>query len=74
MAVQQASRLASALNRTVDATFSADVSQRDRNALSQLIEDFFGSPVDERETEPGKQTVNNIDNMNTFKLVLIGHE
>ena len=53
MAAQQASRLANALNRTVDVTFPPDVNQCDSNALLQLMEDFFGSPVDECETKPG---------------------
>ena len=45
--------VAKALNRHNDSEFMAALSKRDRTAMSELVEDFFCSGLDEE--EPGKQ-------------------
>ena len=45
--------VAKALNRYSDSAFMAALSEHDRAAMSELVEDFFCSGVDEE--EPGKQ-------------------
>ena len=58
--------VAKALNRYNDSTFMAALSECDRAAMSELVEDFFYSGFDEK--EPGKQLYIKIYFQNTIEI------
>ena len=58
--------VAKALNRYSDSEFMAALSERDRASMSELVEDFFCSGLDEEES--GKQLYIKIHFQNTIEI------
>lgn len=52
---QLADRIAKAVSRNTDSTFTDALTSRDRSALSAMIEEFFCSSPDEEDPDHGTQ-------------------